>query len=298
MKRIAAAKTIHPLYKELNSQWGKTPRCLFAGDDDVDRAAPYVLSMMHQAGVTVDYVCSMEVPSSNYCSSETLKGYDWIILSDFPPLKEHESFFRAIVEAVAQGTNFTMIGGWESFNGNGDYYRGTPIEEMLPVTLDGSDDRNNTWQGILLEQAGPLPLAENTKKAYWDSLEWDRPAVVAGCNMLTPKANSQVLLNGRPMVINQTGGAYSLETLEAIPLLVALEHGKGRVSALAFDMAPHWVAGGVDWSSKRYKMTLGRAEHLDGTEKEGAFPEDADVWVELGESYIRFWGALMGLHLV
>jgi len=60
-----------------------------------------------------------------------------------------------------------------------------------------------------------------------------------------------------------------------IPLLVVGQKGAGKTAALAFDLAPHWVGGFVDWGTGR--------KHVDF---ETGF-------IEVGDMYYRFVANLL-----
>ena len=64
---------------------------------------------------------------------------------------------------------------------------------------------------------------------------------------------------------------------EESPLLVVGQHGRGRVAALATDVAPHWVGGLVDWGDRRITQ------------------EVAGGFVEIGNWYAQFFRNLTGL---
>ncbi len=253
-------------------------RCLYAGDDDIDRAAGYVCAVLHDGGWEIDYVCSGEIPPNQYCDPDYLLRFDVIILSDYGAPEGSEAFLSAVASAHHRGAPLLMLGGWGSFCGDSDVYLGTPVAGVLPVDLVPGDDRFQPWQGIVVEPAGDAQ--------DFDELPWDRPPVIAGCNFLRPARNSQVLIKGRPLDLG--GGADNLESGHAVvaelPLLIRRDHS----FALAFDLAPHWVAGMVDWGRNRRKLEIARTEHISGSRKIGVFPVSREHSVELGEHYITF----------
>jgi hypothetical protein len=66
------------------------------------------------------------------------------------------------------------------------------------------------------------------------------------------------------------------ERIGCDPLLVVGRWGRGRVAALATDVAPHWVGGLVDWGAGRVAAQAPGAEA-----------------VEVGDLYARFVCQLM-----
>ncbi len=220
------------------------PRILYAGDDDLDRAAQYLGSVLHDAGYAFDYVPSTErLPSTADPSS-----YHLIILSDYPAHQLDDTLLAAVGRAVRDGSALLMIGGWESFHGMNGEYSGTPIEDVLPVHLERSDDRRNLSQGCVVLPTIPSVFAR--------SLDWAHPPIVGGFNAIRPRAGSRTLLHGRALVVR--GAEHPVPGLEATsePLLVSSPIGKGFAVALAFDLAPHWVGGFVDWGLPRVGIRL------------------------------------------
>jgi hypothetical protein len=64
-----------------------------------------------------------------------------------------------------------------------------------------------------------------------------------------------------------------------VPLACTRTVGRGRTTVLAFDLAPHWVAGMVDWGLPRHELRL----------------ENTGVWVEVGQTYREFVHTLLDL---
>jgi uncharacterized membrane protein len=254
-------------------------RLLYAGDDDIDRAAGYFACVMHDLGWEIDYICSEELPPSELCDPAALSRYDLIVLSDFGPDENHSPFMEAIASAHHRGVPFLMIGGWGSFCGDNNWYLGNPVADILPVDLRRGDDRVNHWQGIALSPAPDAPPA-------LADLPWDRPPLVAGCNRLIPGRNSRVLLTGAPLQLGPGGTPATAEGEPEPPLPLLIR--RDRSWALAFDLAPHWIAGMVDWGNERRSLELGRAEYLPGSEERGVFPAARKLGVEVGNYYIAF----------
>jgi uncharacterized membrane protein len=149
-----------------------------------------------------------------------------------------------VVELVACGTGLLMIGGWESFHGMGGDWDGTPVGEVLPVTINRNDDRLNGDQPLLVRRTGT--------HAITDGLPWDvHPPYVGGVNRLEPRRGASVLLEVDRLRAVRAGTDWEFSIAETLPLLVVGEHGRGRTAALATDVAPHWVGGLVDWGPTR-----------------------------------------------
>ncbi len=220
------------------------PRILYAGDDDLDRAAQYLGSVLHDAGYSFDYIPSSE----RFPASVDPTAYDLIILSDYPSRQIDGRQREALARAVRSGKVLLMIGGWESFHGMAGEYAGTPIEDVLPVFLERSDDRRNLSQGCVV-----LPNGSST---FSRALDWEQPPVIGGFNAMTPRPDARIVLHGRPLIIRGTTDPVPLLAPSSVPLLVSASVGDGFAVALAFDLAPHWVGGFVDWGLPRIGIRL------------------------------------------
>lgn len=232
--------------------------CYF-GDDDLSGAAGYLAAVLGRAGVEYHHVPSWRKAPADFAS----RGFRGYILSDYPAAGFTTSQLAQLAEAVAQGAGLLMIGGWESFFGRTGEYRGTPLEQALPVYLAHDDDRVNCPQGCVLRQVRHHPILEG--------LPWNVPPVVAGYNRLAAKPDARTLLVGVRLRIEDDVRQLRFSEAEVAPMLIVGKHGRGRTAALACDVAPHWVGGMVDWGQGRI------VQHL----PDGGF-------VEMGRAYAEF----------
>ncbi|MCF7832515.1 MAG: glutamine amidotransferase [Candidatus Marinimicrobia bacterium] len=244
---------------------GSEKNILFCGDDDIDMAAIYLAAIIHAEGYDMDYVPS----ALPFPQSITISAYDLIILSDYPREQINDERLKEIADFTKQGGSLLMIGGWESFTGLNIEYKNSPLEDVLPVKLNEYDDRRNYDQGIAVT---PLDIHHPICK----DLDWMRPAVIGGYNEFEPKDKNACILCGRKIEISAMNGILSTEVnKEEIPLLVMDQIGEGKTAALAFDLAPHWVGGFVDWGTDR--------KHIDF---ETGF-------IEVGNMYYKFVANLL-----
>ncbi len=235
-------------------------KVLYCGDDDVDLAAVYLSSILNAEGYDLDYIPS-RLP---FPPELDPAAYGLIIFSDYPRAQVRDEDMEKIAAQVLRGASFLMIGGWESFTGLNIEYRRSPLEALLPVYLQDTDDRRNVAQGIVV-----LPAERG--KALTDGLDWEHPALIGGYNAFTPKDEAGVRLNGYRLVISaERGGIKAEPSATPIPLLVTGRAGKGKTAALAFDLAPHWIGGFVDWGTERKRV------------------EFNDGFIEVGNHYYRF----------
>lgn len=174
-----------------------------------------------------------------------LDDYDAILISDFPARKLGETGIQSVADSIAQGTGLLAVGGWRSFGRGG--YATTPVGDALPVEITHGDDRRALVQG-----AHPRKRMDHDALA---DLDWDHAPVLCGMNHCVAKPEATTILE-----------------LAGAPLLVAGEHGRGRVLVYTSDLAPHWSGGLTDWGETKYPGPQGE---------------------EMGEHYVAFVGAML-----
>ena len=181
-------------------------------------------------------------PTQFPASMEALAAYDVVVLSDIgaDSLLLHPDTLlkgmrtpnrlRLIAQWVEAGGGFLMVGGYLTFQGiNGAArYRGTPVEQILPVEMLAHDDRVEAPEGFHPVPTGTHPLLKGFGKSW---------PYLLGFNETREKPGATVLL--------RTGA----ETGDK-PLLALGTHGKGRTMAWTSDIGPHWLP--EDFSSWRH----------------------------------------------
>lgn len=212
---------------------------LYLGDSSLATAAGYLAGIMSHHRLGYDYL-----PSDVAVNGELDGPRNLFILSDYPSRLMNPEAQKSVIERVEQGAGLLMIGGWESFHGQGGDWDKTDLARILPVTISGSDDRINCDQ--------PAVISRVMDHEILKGLPWDEcPPAIGGFNRVTAKPGMQVILEVQRFATRREGadGAvnWRFTPTEASPLLVVGKHGKGRVAALATDVAPHWVGGLVDW---------------------------------------------------
>jgi len=231
------------------------PTILYAGDTSLTAAASYLAGVLTHAGLTFDYVASDEPLSPRLAQAEP-RLY---LISDYPVKNLSAGDFRRIVADVRAGAGLLMIGGWESYHGAAGEYAASPLAEVLPVLMQSTDDRVNSWQPCLVEKRCDHPIL--------DGLPLDRPPGVGGYNAVRAKSDATEILAARHFTVTMRacdGGGqpchdyrfaneYIFTREAAAPLLVVGQFGRGRTAAFTSDVAPHWVGGLVDWGDRRVK---------------------------------------------
>ena len=216
------------------------PPILYCGDTSLIGPASYLAGLMTHRGYAFDYVPSDEQADTRLFDVPRRL----FVLSDYPSSMLDETAQRKLVSQVESGAGLVMIGGWESFRGQGGHWAGTAVAQALPVNIALSDDRVNCDQPALIVTRQDHPIT--------DSLPWlERPPTIGGFNKIDPKPDAQVILEVQRFAVRHQDGTFGFEPTERHPLLVVGNHGQGRAAALATDIAPHWVGGLVDWGDGR-----------------------------------------------
>ena len=200
--------------------------------------AGWLKAALEAAGWEIAYQPSHVAARDFPATAEALGAFDCVILSDIGAntlLLHPDTFVRsrvlpnrlaAIRDYVTSGGGLIMVGGYMTFQGieAKAQYAGTPVEEVLPVTLSRLDDRIECPQGVvpgIIDEDHPI-VAE--LKSQWP--------VLLGYNRVTPKA-----------------GAVLVATVGGDPLIVAGVHGEGRSVAFTSDCGPHWAPPPfVEWT--------------------------------------------------
>jgi uncharacterized membrane protein len=187
-----------------------------------------MLAALRDAGMAVTYQPSHIAANAFPDTKDTLRAYDVVILSDIGAntlLLPERSFGRsersgnrlhAIAEWVRSGGGLLMVGGYLTFQGieGKAAYHGTPIDDVLPVALAATDDRQEHPEGVVPETVAPVhPVAAGLR---------DWPALL-GWNRAVPRSDAHVLAR-----------------IAGDPLIALRPVGSGRSAVFASDCGPHW----------------------------------------------------------
>lgn len=200
------------------------------------RGADDFLKVLADPGFDFTYMLCHEAAESFPATAEELAQYDAVILSDIgantlllPPAvwvqsKRFPNRLKAIRDYVLAGGGLIMVGGYYSFQGiNGAArYHKTPVEAVLPVTIQPYDDRIEMPEGI-----EPVASASASAHPVMAGLSANLPYIL-GVNEVVAKPEADVLLS----LPAEEGGH---------PLLVCGTAGKGRTAAWTTDIGPHWL---------------------------------------------------------
>ena len=213
---------------------------LYMGDTSLETAARYLAGILKTFQIDFDYISS-----SQRCPDQMLDNpYRTIILSDYPAANFSPSQLALLKTKIADGLGLVMIGGWESFIGQGGNYDTTILSEILPVVMQKTDDRVNWWGPCVVEKTSDHVIVTSLP------LTMELP-VVGGFNEVKAKTNAVTILSVRRFSVSRAGNVFTFISQGISPLLVVGTCGKGRVAAFMSDVAPHWVGGLVDWGKRR-----------------------------------------------
>jgi hypothetical protein len=218
----------------------------YMGDGNVPGAASYLCGIMTHFGLAFDYVPGSEKPPADFLSTD----YAVYVLSDYHIDKFERTAMDHMIARVKAGAGLAMFGGWESFFGRSGGYYQSPLAEVLPVVMQSSDDRRNYAQPVLINKQVDHPILEG--------LPWDQPPGIGGFNAIEPKPEATLLLTSVQFAVRRTkpDGGFQFSQCKEKPLLIVGSYGEGRTTALATDVAPHWVGGFVDWGDTRVKQEI------------------------------------------
>jgi uncharacterized membrane protein len=166
----------------------------------------------------------------HFPESEQLSRYDVVLFSDIgsntlllPPdtaihSKATKNRLQLVKDYVLSGGGFAMIGGYMSFQGieAKARYKGTAIEDILPVHLYAEDDRMEIPEGAAPSVVSHTHPVMHDLEATWP--------IILGYNKVKAKDDSDVLV-----------------AVHSEPLVVTGKAGKGRTMAFTTDCAPHWA---------------------------------------------------------
>jgi len=128
-----------------------------------------------------------------------------------------------------EGGAFIMIGGDKSFSMGG--YKNTPIEEILPVELEGEKERiiKDKYNMDVIDYGHPILNLEGDIEE--SRKIWKEMPKLEGINTLGSIKNGGVVLGLHPYLKNEAG---------KLPVLIAWDRGKGRVMAVASNTTWRW----------------------------------------------------------
>ena len=161
-----------------------------------------LLEAMKDSDFQIDYMTAHDAAEGFPFAMEGLAPYDIIILSDIgantfllPPdvwlrSKTVPNRLRLLKEWVAQGGNLLMIGGYFSFQGidGRARWRGTAVEDTLPVTCHPWDDRVEIPEGAQAEVLLPDHAVMAGMPAAWPPILGVNEVMVGAMRLYSGRA--------------------------------------------------------------------------------------------------------------
>lgn len=164
-----------------------------------------------------------------------IRHFDIFIIQNFPVQRFNlpPAYLSSVKDFVGRGGGLLLMGGDSAF-GSGNY-RGTPLEEVLPVSM--SDYASDYESGSLRVKASDHPVARVAGDRDSSERLWDAAPPLEGFNGFAGlKAGAHSILSGK----TQNGGE--------VPLLAAREYGRGKVMVMASPSTWRWkLAAGYSW---------------------------------------------------
>ncbi len=179
-------------------------------------------------GIDVVHLPGHLAPADFPSSLAELKPYHAVILSDVgvnslllhPDTwlegKPRPDRLRILADYVFDGGGFIMVGGYYSFQGiyGRAAYKGTLVEEILPVELLPYDDRKECPEGVIPEKGPDFSKVGDLPEHLPPLLGYNKTLLKKG-SLLVFRCGSD-------------------------PLLAFRLVGKGRSAAWTSDIGPHW----------------------------------------------------------
>jgi uncharacterized membrane protein len=187
-----------------------------------------MIAALRAGGVDVAYQPSHVAMEFFPSTREELENFDVVILSDIGAnslLLPNRVFVRSepspnrlqlIHDFVFGGGGLLMIGGYLTFQGiqaKGNY-KGSAVEDVLPIELLSTDDRCECPQGV-----APT-IVEAEHPVFKGLSSWPQ---FLGYNRSTPRADARVLAR-----------------IGDDPFIAVRNVGSGRSAIFASDCGPHW----------------------------------------------------------
>lgn len=184
--------------------------------------------------------------------TQVLDSFDVVIFQNFDYRPYDLSLFRfpyylvKVRDYVVQtGGGFIMIGGDLSFSHGG--YEDSPVEDILPVDLDGEKDRIDTenFHAVLTTEGLMHPITMFDYNEDRNSKIWQSLPELNGCNVITRLKD-----DGVPLVMHPS----LKESAHRLPLVAVRDIEKGRSMVVMTDSLWRWnfLAVGAGGSNRHY----------------------------------------------
>lgn len=142
----------------------------------------FLPSVLRGQGLDVDVVDARGFPQG----TAGLAGYDCVVLASVPAYEMSPDQLQAVATATRDlGTGLVMLGGENSFAAGG--YRDTPVEAVLPVSLDIRKVRHLPSVGLVLVLDKSGSMGETLGSGKATKIDLAREASIATLELLGPR---------------------------------------------------------------------------------------------------------------
>jgi len=187
-----------------------------------------MLAALRAGGISVTYQPAHVAANDFPDSAAALRAFDVVILSDvgantlllpdrtFARSEPFGNRLHALADWVRGGGGLLMVGGYLTFQGieGKAAYHGTPVDDILPVALSATDDRQEHPEGVVPETVDPAHPVSAGLSAWPALLGWNRARLRAEAHLVA-----------------RVGGD---------PLIALRRVAAGRSAVFASDCGPHW----------------------------------------------------------
>jgi uncharacterized membrane protein len=180
-------------------------------------------------GFMVDVITNHNAPTHFPSELKALQAYDTIVLSDIGAntlLLTRETWsegrptvnrLQLVADYVTAGGGLIMVGGYLTFMGieGKGFWRGTAVEQVLPVRMLPHDDRVERPEGLSAKVVAASHSVMRGLDGPWPAL--------LGYNR-----------------VQMADGALLAATISGDPLVATITSGRGRTAVFTSDCSPHW----------------------------------------------------------
>jgi uncharacterized membrane protein/ribosomal protein S18 acetylase RimI-like enzyme len=214
------------------------PRILLLTKDE--GTEPLIDAILSEPANGLTWLTLQEVINLNWI--DTLTRYNLVILDELQrprPLSFEQMW--SIRHCVKNGMGFLMFGGWESCQGHDaercGLYKGTPIEDILPVEFSSEWDTYET-EGFRVDKERtiePFKLkCVDENHPITQGIDWESVSPITGYNKC-----ASVKEKGKVLAVNEKTNH---------PILVIGEYGRGKVAVFLTCHGRGWASNLKEWS--------------------------------------------------
>ncbi|MFH1259691.1 MAG: glutamine amidotransferase [Elusimicrobiota bacterium] len=208
-------------------------RRLFKGDPRVEFVSFIILRNPDNIALVPEYQLSLIPFPAMEIFSKQIFDFDLVFFENF----SFQRFFPAeylenVQRFVEKGGGFVMLGGENSFGRGG--YKNTAIEQILPVVIQGTEEKIDpaSFQLQIEDSAHPLLSLADTPEE--NRSLWKKMPALEGINCFLRAKKDAAVLGRHPWTKNADG---------SLVVISGWQYKKGRVLAIASNSAWRWVFG-------------------------------------------------------